>query len=264
MSYFDKICNEVKILCLLNENKNIAQLYEVLYSPTQEYIYLVCEYCDLGTIMNKHPVTFNYYHNFKLIQFLSQFINEEVDLETEDTNLDYLIKKNSLSFEIKKKFSQILFPQIFEGISSIHKNKIVHRDIKPDNVVYCSKSQQCKIIDFSHSLIINDKLYMHEPAGSVHFEAPELFELDKEYDPFKADIWSIGVFLYIFLAEELPFDSESEIELQMMILQNEVKFPSEFDTQTKNILSKLLEKDPNKRLTDANLILLDEFFTLKK
>ena len=79
VNYFDKIIEEIKIMSILSKlvsHQNIVKLHEVIYNPSHQYIYLITEYCDLGTIMNKHQETYDYYHNPNLIKFfISKFSN---------------------------------------------------------------------------------------------------------------------------------------------------------------------------------------------
>jgi serine/threonine protein kinase len=257
---------EIKINSLLNDKENIIKLYEIMYSNTNPCLYLICEYCDMGTIMNKHKESFEYYHNFKLVSYLLQETKLEYEIECESSVNSInprLIKKNTLNYLRKKKLSKIIFPQIFKGLLNIHKSGIIHRDLKPENVVFSSQDNLCKIIDFSHSLMIDhNPFYFNEPAGSIHFQAPELFwNTSNNYDPFKSDIWSMGVFMFLFLFERFPFDSDSEIELQISIAKKNLDFPEDFkDIDAISLLTKLLDKDPFNRLTDINLIFEDKFF----
>jgi serine/threonine protein kinase len=78
--------------------------------------------------------------------------------------------------------------------------------------------------------------------------------MGNKYDPFKSDLWSVGVTLYIFLAEVYPFDSDHELELQIKIAENPVAFPEYFDDETKDFITKLLNKDPKLRLVDYSYL----------
>lgn len=274
----NQICDEIQILSLVGNHENVAALYEVLFAASHPFIYQVCEYCDLGTIMNKHPENYNYYHNYKLVEKLLNLMQVDYSLSEEEINPNLksngeykLVKHNSITFEIKSKLAKFIFPQILKGLNYIHQNKVAHLDIKPDNIVFSSKDNLCKIIDFSHSFFIQSKSdYINIPGGSIHFQAPELFtSYDNNnndnvkigyYNGFKSDIWSLGIFIFIFLAEKFPFDSDSELELQLLIANTEPEFPSYFDQDTIDFLNKLLTKNPNNRLTDIQTLLNDKFF----
>ena len=211
--------------------------------------------------MNRDNINYNHFHNPNLIKFLFPNLNFEV--EDFDNNL---IKKNSLNLEIKHKIASKLFKEIFLGLKYIHSHNIIHRDIKIENLLFDSKENKIKIIDFSISTILlskNNKI--DEPGGSMHYQAPELqnIETNTNYNPFYADIWSVGICLYIFIFEEFPFDSDSELELQIKILENDIKLPfNPLNKFYENLLFKLLEKNPEKRLTDINKIIDSEYFKI--
>ena len=167
---------------------------------------------------------------------------------------------------IKHSIAKIIFKKIFLGLKFIHSNRISHRDIKIENILFDSKDKNPKIIDFSISTIHNNNNFINEPAGSIHYQAPEIFsdETIKNkgfYDAFKADVWSVGICLYIFIYEEFPFDAESELELQIKIGENKINPPVNAENKDFDVLiEKLLEKEPEKRLTDIDEILECEYF----
>ncbi len=241
-----------------------------MYNPEQDkFIYLVTEIGDLGTIMLRDE-NFIYKHNKKLINHLilnNKHINihseNEMYIKPKIEDDEYLINQNNLKYEIKKFLAKILFKQIAIGLIHLHKTFISHRDIKPDNIVFSSRDDNIKIIDFSISVFfkelnnINKDLDLgkakglfltNEPGGTIHFQAPEQFETGK-HNPFFSDIWSLGVSLYIFICEEYPFDSESELELQIKIFEEDIKFPEFVDNNMKNIIQSMLERDLSKRIS---------------
>ena len=209
--------------------------------------------------MNRDNINYNHFHNPNLIKFLFPNLNFEV--EDFDNNL---IKKNSLNLEIKHKIASKLFKEIFLGLKYIHSHNIIHRDIKIENLLFDSKENKIKIIDFSISTILlskNNKI--DEPGGSMHYQAPELqnIETNTNYNPFYADIWSVGICLYIFIFEEFPFDSESELELGIKISEKNYKFPFEPENKDfEKLIDTILKKDLNSRITDINKLLNFDYF----
>lgn len=273
ITYFDEVLNEILILGKLTKGKEkeeenigkeyVISLYELIYDNInrEPFLYLINDYCDIGPIMNRDNINYNHFHNPNLIKFLFPNLNFEV--EDFDNNL---IKKNSLNLEIKHKIASKLFKEIFLGLKYIHSHNIIHRDIKIENLLFDSKENKIKIIDFSISTILfskNNKI--DEPGGSMHYQAPELqnIETNTNYNPFYADIWSVGICLYIFIFEEFPFDSDSELELQIKILENDIKLPfNPLNKFYENLLFQLLEKNPEKRLTDINKIIDSDYFKI--
>lgn len=249
---------------ILNKHPNIAELYEVIYQPEHPFIYLITEYCDIGNLMNKDSIMYNYHHNVKLITYFKEIIFPEYAdlLISVESEKEQLIRKNCLPFEFKKKVAKYLFKQIFEGLLYIHNNKVAHRDIKLDNIVFSSKDNKVKIIDFSISTLLESSSdVINEPGGSIHFQALELFQ--GSYNSFAADIWAVGISLYTFINEEYPFDSDSELELQLLISKIDIKYPQEFyqDESLVDLLSNILVEEA-KRLIDIKEILNHKFFII--
>lgn len=91
--------------------------------------------------------------------------------------------------------------KLFGAINHCHASGIVHRDIKPENIMI-GKDKELKLIDFGLSKANKDKGKLHTIAGTPFYMAPEV--LDGGYN-YKADIWSLGVLLYILLSGYLPF-----------------------------------------------------------
>ena len=98
----------------------------------------------------------------------------------------------------------------------------------------------------------------------MHYQSPEFFNTENTngyYDPFIADIWAIGICLYIFIFGEFPFDSDSESETGTKTSEKNYEFP--FDPKNKNsekLLGDLLNKDLNKRIVDIDELLNYDYF----
>ena len=272
INYFEKVLNEIQIYLILNnQSEFVVKLYQILFDliNNNQYLYLITDYYDCGCIMNRDDVNYNHFHNPKLIKCFYNDIKLEFEKNNENNeneNLN-LIKKNYLNLNIKHSIAKIIFKKIFLGMKFIHSKGISHRDIKIENILFDSKDKNPKIIDFSISTIHNNNNNLiNEPGGSIHYQAPEIFSdttiINKGYyNSFLADIWSIGICLYIFIYEEFPFDSDSELELQIKISENKIKPP--FNSENKDfdfLLEKLLEKNPEKRLTDIDKILECDYF----
>jgi serine/threonine protein kinase len=262
INYFEEVLNEIKIYLILNnKNEFVVKLFQILFdfNNNHQYLYLINEFFDCGCIMNRDNVNYNHFHNPKIIKC---FYNMKFEYENEN-----LIKKRFLNMNIKHSIAKIIFKKIFLGLKFIHSNRISHRDIKIENILFDSKDKNPKIIDFSISTIHNNNNnFINEPAGSIHYQAPEIFSDSTIknkgfYDAFKADVWSVGICLFIFIYEEFPFDGESELQLQINIGEKKLNPP--FNSENKDfdsLLEKLLEKDPDKRLTEIDKILECEYF----
>ena len=273
-NYFEKLLTEIEIMGILNEseeNEYIINLYELIYDNEGDNrfssIYIVTDYCSIGNIMNMDMQFYNHYHNPLLIKYFYPELkieHENMEGLTENENMN-LVKRNSISLEMKHFIAKKLFKQILLGVKYIHKYNIVHRDIKIENILFDDKDGKIKFIDFSISTIVtSENKLINEPGGSMHYQSPEFFSTENSdgyYDPFIADIWAIGICLYIFIFEEFPFDSDSELELGIKISEKDYKFP--FDPKNKdyeNLLNAILSKDLKNRITDINKLLDFDYF----
>jgi serine/threonine protein kinase len=126
--------------------------------------------------------------------------------------MEYINGGNLFSFvkkrrKINEKTAKFLFRQIIQGIKYIHSNKIVHRDIKLENILI-DLNNNIKICDFGIGKILEKKnQILHDQCGTPMYMAPEILLSTKEkgYEPFPVDIWSAGIALYIMLSGTLPF-----------------------------------------------------------
>ena len=153
----------------------------------------------------------------------------------------------------------VLFYQVFSGLCYLHENNILHRDMKPENILISKKEIDLlteeeyfwiQIIDFGTAKIFEQNKTENSIVGSFYYIAPEV--LEKDYNE-KCDTWSVGVILYMFLVGRPPFDGKSGEEIINSIKtknfdesnQNFVKRSPE----VKDLVKGLLIKDKNKRLS---------------
>ena len=140
-------------------------------------------------------------------------------------------------------------------IHTVHEHDIIHRDIKPDNLLR-SEDGTVKIVDFGVSEMFNKKGddMTKKSAGSPAFMAPELCRHDHgEVSGRATDIWSMGVTLYCIRYGYLPYVSESILEMHKVIREEDYTIPPEDDQRFVDLIKKLLEKDPQKRITIEQL-----------
>ena len=113
--------------------------------------------------------------------------------------------------KIPENLAKIIFKQLIKTLQYIHSNGIVHRDIKPDNILL-DLDNTIKICDFGVSKIISEGQLIRDSCGTPAFVAPEIL-LDYPYDPFPTDIWSSGVVLYAMTTGFFPFRGVNETQL---------------------------------------------------
>ena len=157
--------------------------------------------------------------------------------------LEYLNKKKKLIETEACKF----FHQIISGLEYLHQCGIAHRDFKPENIILTNNNQLLKIIDFGLSNTYKDGQLLKTGCGSPCYVPPEMIKEEK-YNGALTDIWSAGVILYLMLCGNLPFyDDDNEI-LYEKILSGQYLTPDYLSEDAKDILKKILEIDPKKRI----------------
>ena len=196
--------------------------------------------------------------------------------------MEYINGGNLFSFvkkrrKLSEKISKFLFRQIIEGIQHIHSKKIVHRDIKLENILI-DLNNRIKICDFGIGITLDseDEL-IREQCGTPMYMAPEIILNSKKngYKGYPVDIWSAGIALYIMLSGTLPFsyknkDNNKEIndennnskslsnnnnyDLQYSIVNKNPKKIKKISPEARNLLHGLLNKDPTKRLTIEEIL----------
>ena len=205
-----ELLSEIELLKVL-DHRNIINIFE--FYEGSSLIYIVTHYCKSGNL-------------FQYVRKTNNYISES-------------------------QVSVLLF-QILSAINYCHQQNIIHRDIKPENIMLDDNSK-CgypfiRIIDFGTAKYL-EKEYENEVIGTPYYIAPEVIK--KRYDS-KCDLWSIGILLYFLISKKRPFDGKKIEEIFEAINNKEVNLSIKpFDTtsdELKDILIKLLKKNPNERL----------------
>ncbi|XP_055763423.1 serine/threonine-protein kinase MARK1-like isoform X5 [Salvelinus fontinalis] len=154
---------------------------------------------------------------------------------------DYLVAHGRM----KEKEARAKFRQIVSAVQYCHQKRIVHRDLKAENLLL-DADMNIKIADFgfSNEFTLGSKLDTF--CGSPPYAAPELFQ-GKKYDGPEVDVWSLGVILYTLVSGSLPFDGQNLKELRERVLRGKYRIPFYMSTDCENLLKKLLVLNPGKR-----------------
>ncbi|KAF2842520.1 Pkinase-domain-containing protein [Patellaria atrata CBS 101060] len=162
--------------------------------------------------------------------------------------LDYIISHGRLKEKQARKFGR----QIASALDYCHRNSIVHRDLKIENILI-SKTGDIKIIDFGLSNLFSPRSHLKTFCGSLYFAAPELLQA-KQYTGPEVDIWSFGIVLYVLVCGKVPFDDQSMPQLHAKIKKGVVDYPAWLSAECKNLISRMLVTDPRQRASLSEIL----------
>lgn len=150
--------------------------------------------------------------------------------------------------------------QVLKGLQHAHDKGIVHRDVKPQNIMVLADGT-IKVADFGIARFArNEQRTITDKAiGSVHYISPEQARGEKTDE--KTDIYSVGVMLYEMLTGQLPFEAENAVSVAIMQLQREPKLPTEINPNIplglEQITMHAMQKTPERRYQSASELLCD-------
>lgn len=134
--------------------------------------------------------------------------------------------------------------QIAQGMEAAHNNHIIHRDIKPQNIII-SKEGKVKVTDFGIAKAATSNTITSNAMGSVHYISPE--QARGGYSDEKSDIYSLGVTLYEMLSGKVPFEGESTVTVALAHIQDEAVPLQQIDPNIPLSLSKIVQKCMQKK-----------------
>ncbi|XP_076053776.1 uncharacterized protein LOC143032726 [Oratosquilla oratoria] len=161
---------------------------------------------------------------------------------------DYLVDHGKMS----EPEARLKFGQIVAALNYCHQHGVVHRDLKAENLLL-DKDLNIKIADFGFSNFYTPGVLLSTWCGSPPYAAPELFQ-GRKYDGPKADIWSLGVVLYVLVCGSLPFDGSTLSTLRSRVLAGFFRIPFFMSTECEELIRKMLQIDPDKRLSIRQIV----------
>ncbi|CAI2722437.1 unnamed protein product [Schistosoma spindalis] len=153
---------------------------------------------------------------------------------------------------MKEREARAAFRQIVSAVEYCHQKKIVHRDLKAENLLF-DGYYNIKLADFGFSNLFDGSKKLDTFCGSPPYAAPELFQ-GRKYDGPEVDVWSLGVILYTLVSGSLPFDAQHLKDLQERVLRGKYRVPFYMSTDCEALLRKLLVLNPAKRVTLRNVM----------
>ncbi|KAK8794641.1 hypothetical protein WA158_001622 [Blastocystis sp. Blastoise] len=150
--------------------------------------------------------------------------------------------------------ARVLFHQLVDGVDYIHSLGICHRDLKPENLLF-DKDNNLRISDFGLSAVTKEaegEILLHTTCGSPNYVAPEVLT-EGGYIGVKADIWSMGVILYVMLVGVLPFDEPALSTLFRKIQHAEYTIPNFVSAGARDLIHNILDPNPKTRYSIWNI-----------
>ena len=167
---------------------------------------------------------------------------------------EYIERKGRLSH--KETISIAI--QMCSGIGAAHASGIIHRDIKPQNIII-SKDGKVKVTDFGIAKAITSNTVSTNAMGSVHYTSPE--QARGGFSDQRSDIYSIGITLFEMVTGQVPFDGETTVEVAMKHLQQEITPPSELvpdiPYSLEQIILKCTQKSSERRYESTGALIQD-------
>jgi 5'-AMP-activated protein kinase catalytic alpha subunit len=156
---------------------------------------------------------------------------------------------------LKEDVARVYFQQLISAVDFCHSRGVYHRDLKPENLLL-DEDGNLKVSDFGLSTFgehMRQDGLLHTTCGTPAYVSPEVIA-KKGYDGAKADIWSCGVILYVLLAGFLPFQDDNVVNMYKKIYRGDFKCPPWFSLEAKRLITKLLDPNPNTRITISKIM----------
>lgn len=166
----------------------------------------------------------------------------------------YITKKGCL--EIKESIGIAI--QVAQGMAAAHEQHIIHRDIKPQNMII-SRDGKVKVADFGIARAVSAQTLTSAAMGSVHYISPE--QARGGFSDERSDIYSLGITMYEMVTGRLPFEGDNTVSIALAHLEDAIVPPSVYKPgipiSLERIILKCTEKKPERRYSSANDVIAD-------
>ncbi|XP_034698071.1 CBL-interacting serine/threonine-protein kinase 23 isoform X2 [Vitis riparia] len=156
---------------------------------------------------------------------------------------------------LKEDEARKYFQQLINAVDYCHSRCVFHRDLKPENLLLDANGV-LKVSDFGLSALpqqVREDGLLHTTCGTPNYVAPEVIN-NKGYDGAKADLWSCGVILFVLMAGYLPFEESNLMALYKKIFKADFTFPPWLSSSAKKLIKRILDPNPETRITIAEVI----------
>jgi serine/threonine protein kinase len=167
---------------------------------------------------------------------------------------EYVAKRQRLQEDV----TVYLFRQMIWALKYCHGLNIHHRDLKPENILLDYESMTVKLVDFGMAALQPAGNFLTTPCGSPHYAAPELLQ-NRPYDGSQADVWSVGVVLFVMLTGYPPFNFPQDPHglvpedhklkgLFQAISRADYRMPGALSREAQDLIRRIFVSDPSKRI----------------
>ncbi|KAI3389057.1 hypothetical protein SNEBB_009619 [Seison nebaliae] len=203
---------------------------------------------DLKTLKSEIDVLKNVKHPNVIQLFDCKENSEELILVTEyaETDLHTILKDDKFFEETEVRR---LTKQLISALHFLHSNRVLHRDLKPQNILL-SKDGNVKLCDFGFARLMSfETMVVTSIKGTPLYMSPELLE-EKPYDH-NVDLWALGCIIFEMRIGQPPYYATNLYQLMKIVLKENIKWPSKdvMSSDLQSLLMQLLERKPENRLT---------------
>ncbi|EGG03476.1 uncharacterized protein MELLADRAFT_27027, partial [Melampsora larici-populina 98AG31] len=194
-----------------------------------------------------------------IVKFRGFILNEnEISIILEYINGLNLLQKLETNGPFNESQAKFYITEIATGISFLHSKRIIHRDLKLDNMMI-SNDGHIKLIDFGLSEILQgSQTHLSIPSGAMHIRPPEMIR--REPYSFNVDWYALGVALYELLTDHEPFFRRNYECLPRMILETGVIYPSHLSINCIDLIKLLINKNHTQRLQNISELIHHPWF----
>ena len=213
-----------------------------LKNNLEELLLITKQMETLKILKHRNIVTlYEIYESKKYIYLITEYLSGK-DL------IEKLIRKKRFNEEEALR----IFFQLLDAFTYMHKMNICHRNIRTEHILF-DKNNRPKIVGFGYSSFYESNKTIEGAFGSLCYTCPEIID-EMPYNPELADVWSLGVILYVLICGYLPFSDEDDNKNKILISNGKIDFPKEISNKLKDLLRHMLDKNPNKRYTFQKII----------
>ena len=243
----------------------MAEVYKAKDTALNRYVavkVLRSEYCSDETFVRKFRVEAQSAAGLSHPNIVSVYdVGQENDVHFIVMELvEGITLKNYIDMKGKLDIKETLniSVQIAQGLSAAHANRIIHRDIKPQNIII-SRDGKVKVTDFSIARMADSTTVTTTAAGTVSYISPE--QARGGYSDEKSDIYSLGITMYEMLTGRVPFDGETNVAVALMHIQGKMTPPRELEPSIpksfEKVILKCTQKKPEWRYSSARELIAD-------